>query len=54
MVVLCLLLTLLSLIALSWRKYGGIIMRALHDPQWKVRSFSPSTSPTLKANKKTE
>ena len=55
MVVFCTFLVLLSLIALSWRKYGSIIMRAQNDPNWKVRDIlTPNSSPTMKASKKVQ
>jgi hypothetical protein len=51
MLVFCLLLALISLIALSWRKYGTIILRSRHDPSWKVRELSPSMGPILRGTK---
>ena len=48
----CMLLLLLSLIALSWRKWGAVIMRAQHDPKWEAREPSPNSSPTMRASKK--
>ena len=52
MVLFCTLLALISLIALSWLKYGGIIMRSRHDPNWKVRELSPSVSPNVRGRNK--
>lgn len=51
MLVFCLLLALISLIALSWRKYGTIIIRSRHDPSWKVRELSPSMGPIMRGAK---
>ena len=52
MLVFCLLFALISLIALSWRKYGAIIIRSRHDPNWKVREESPSMGPRSPNKKK--
>ena len=52
MVVVCTLIVLVSLIALSWRKYSDVIVRSRHDPNWRVRDLTPSSSPTMKASKK--
>ena len=52
MLVFCLLLALISLVALSWRKYGTIIIRSRHDPSWKVRELSPRMGPILSSGTK--
>ena len=49
MVLFCLIVVLISLIALSWRQYGGVIMRSRHDPNWKVRELSPGVSPIMRS-----